>query len=156
METNSYVVGFMFNPKKTRVALIRKAKPAWQRGKLNGIGGSIEPGESATAAMTREFKEESGCDTTESVWTYFSEMAGGNDDGNSFRVYFFFAVGDISCLRNMTPEKIECVDLCELHVLRRDVIENLPWLVALAYDCLTDGRPCFTRVIYPAHEKGAA
>jgi 8-oxo-dGTP diphosphatase len=57
-----YVLGFLFHgaPLARRVALIRKAKPDFQRGKLNGIGGKIEPGESAYEAQIREFKEETG------------------------------------------------------------------------------------------------
>jgi hypothetical protein len=37
-----YVCGFMFANDFTEVALIRKNKPEWQRGKLNGIGGKVE------------------------------------------------------------------------------------------------------------------
>lgn len=49
-----YVAGFMFNEDRTRVALIEKQKPDWQRGKLNGIGGKIEDDESPVEAMTSE------------------------------------------------------------------------------------------------------
>jgi 8-oxo-dGTP pyrophosphatase MutT (NUDIX family) len=31
--------------RQIEVLLIEKQKPAWQRGKLNGVGGKIEPGE---------------------------------------------------------------------------------------------------------------
>jgi hypothetical protein len=33
------VAGFLFRNNDTEVALIRKNKPDWQKGKLNGIGG---------------------------------------------------------------------------------------------------------------------
>ena len=33
-----YVAGFMFSEDRRLVALIRKSKPEWQKGKLNGIG----------------------------------------------------------------------------------------------------------------------
>jgi 8-oxo-dGTP pyrophosphatase MutT (NUDIX family) len=55
-----YVLGFVFNLDKTKVALMRKTKPEWQRGRLNGIGGKIELGETSITAMHREFKEETG------------------------------------------------------------------------------------------------
>ncbi len=55
-----YVAGFYFSECGERVALIRKLKPEWQRGWLNGIGGKVEPGESPLSAMVREFEEEAG------------------------------------------------------------------------------------------------
>lgn len=41
------------------VLLIRKSKPAWQKGKLNLVGGKIEPGERVEQAAKRELEEES-------------------------------------------------------------------------------------------------
>lgn len=39
-----YVLGFMFSTEDRgqKVALIKKLKPKWQAGLLNGIGGKIE------------------------------------------------------------------------------------------------------------------
>lgn len=58
----AYVCGFLIcrTSQTNWVALIRKARPSWQAGRLNGIGGSIEPGETALSAMRREFEEEAG------------------------------------------------------------------------------------------------
>lgn len=53
-----YVVGFAMNPEKTHVLLVEKTHPDWQRGKLNGLGGKVEDGESSWDAMVREFREE--------------------------------------------------------------------------------------------------
>jgi len=44
------------------VLLAIKDKPEWQRGKLNLVGGKIEPGESPSQAAIREVKEETGLD----------------------------------------------------------------------------------------------
>lgn len=55
-----YVVGFIFSLDRQSVLLIRKNRPQWQLGKLNGIGGEIEKGETPHAAMTRECAEECG------------------------------------------------------------------------------------------------
>jgi 8-oxo-dGTP diphosphatase len=65
-----YVVGFMFSPEKHIVVLIRKNRPEWQAGKLNGIGGKIEPNEAPIDAMVREFREETGVETTTEDWRY--------------------------------------------------------------------------------------
>jgi len=62
----SYVCGFLFTDPDAaqshllQVLLIRKLRPAWQKGYLNGIGGKIEPGETPLEAMNREFEEEAG------------------------------------------------------------------------------------------------
>lgn len=53
-----YVVGFLFTSDESEVVLLRKNRPAWQAGKLNGMGGHVEPGESYAAAMDREAAEE--------------------------------------------------------------------------------------------------
>ena len=38
-----YACGFLFSQDRTRVVLIRKRRPAWQAGKLNGVGGKKGP-----------------------------------------------------------------------------------------------------------------
>ena len=54
-----YVLVFPFDPREQgRIMLIRKAKPEWQRGRLNLVGGKVEPGESFDDAAVREFAEE--------------------------------------------------------------------------------------------------
>lgn len=52
-----YVLGFAFD-RRGAVALICKARPDWQQGKWNGIGGHVEKGEIPSTAMAREFMEE--------------------------------------------------------------------------------------------------
>ena len=37
-----YVCGFLFSPDRKKVLLIRKRRPAWQAGKLNGVGGKVD------------------------------------------------------------------------------------------------------------------
>lgn len=54
----NYVLGFMFNYDATHVVLIRKNKPAFLAGFLNGVGGKIKTGETPYDAMVREFVEE--------------------------------------------------------------------------------------------------
>lgn len=56
----NYVLGFMFNYDATHVVLIRKNKPAFLAGFLNGVGGKIEENETPYDAMVREFEEEAG------------------------------------------------------------------------------------------------
>lgn len=69
MITN-YVVGFAFD-QYGAVALINKNKPAWQKGKWNGVGGHIEPTDPSTRyAIAREFHEETAMYTQPEQWRH--------------------------------------------------------------------------------------
>lgn len=125
-----YVVGFMFSPDGDRVALIRKTKPAWQAGLLNGIGGKIEPSETPMEAMEREFYEEAGVRTL--GWCHF-----GKGWGPDFKVHFFTRRGDLDELRTTTEEKIEIIT--PIVATRTDVVPNLRWIIPMAR--LIDGGP---------------
>lgn len=71
-----YVVGYCFNPNVSQVLLILKNRPDWLKGCWNGVGGKVEYGETALAAMVREFEEEAGVKTSPVAWTpYFSIQA---------------------------------------------------------------------------------
>lgn len=145
-----YVVGFMFNEKRNQVALIRKLKPEWQRNKLNGIGGKVEEGEPHIEAMVREFKEETGYTTMRHNWFRFCEMSGGeNDDGGPFEIHFFATHGDLSKLESVEKEQVELHFVSDMHPMRPSMVENLSWLIGLAIDHLTDGRPLLAIAKYP-------
>lgn len=70
--TNDYVLGFAFtntsDPASSFVLVRLKARPEWQKGWFNGIGGRIEEDERPVQAMVREFREETGIETIESDW----------------------------------------------------------------------------------------
>lgn len=129
-----YVVGFMFDDSMSNVALIRKQKPEWQAGLLNGIGGKIEEAELPAHAMSREFSEEAGFYVPAADWKNFCSMGGTNNDGQTFHVEFFYCIGKPQKLISMEAKKIEVwqVDLITGCLVKS--IGNLPWLVALAID----------------------
>jgi len=81
----SYVLGFVFSPDHTKVVLIAKNRPAWQKGRLNGVGGHVEPGETPAAAMAREFREEACCEDTLD-WNSFGRLS-----GDDWEVWLFHA-----------------------------------------------------------------
>jgi 8-oxo-dGTP diphosphatase len=122
------VVGFLFDKGFTHVALIRKLKPARQAGRLNGIGGKVEPGEAPLAAMRREFMEEAGLDIED--WNLFNKMTGPN--GTEFSLYFYWAVGDVHAVRTMEAEHVSVVPVATALSGALQTLGNLPWLVALA------------------------
>jgi 8-oxo-dGTP diphosphatase len=128
-----YVAGFLFDDKRELVALIRKARPAWQAGKLNGVGGHIEDGESPEAAMTREFQEETGSDGF--AWRRAARLAGAG-----FEVFFFAAFAPLDRLIAVknTATGDATGEAVELHIVWRlpiaEIIGNLRWLIPLCLD----------------------
>lgn len=137
----SYVVGFLFSPCLTRVALITKNRPAWQAGLLNGIGGKVEPGENPLAAMVREFNEEAGLLLQD--WSHFASMS----EQGRFALDMFAAIGDVDAVTSKTDEPVAVLTVTE--ALQRETVENIPWLLLLAVDHLQDGRPGFVNINYP-------
>lgn len=117
-----YVAGFMFDG-SGNVALVKKNKPEWQKGKLNGIGGKIEEGEAPIEAMVREFDEETGC--LHHGWQQFCTLS-----GNDFVVHFFATLGDLTQLKTMESEEIVTVPLH--HISVETCIPNLTWLIPMA------------------------
>jgi 8-oxo-dGTP diphosphatase len=126
-----YVAGLLFTPDESiqlrnRVALIRKKRPEWQAGKLNGIGGHIEEGEAPSQAMRREFKEEAGAETE---WRHFCTMATA-----TWEVYWFVAFDNVA-IQSLTDEPVEWYDVDDLNTRDEfDTIPNLKWLIPLALD----------------------
>lgn len=143
-----YVLGFMFSNDLTRVAVIQKQKPQWQKGLLNGIGGKIEPGENIYEAMIREFREETGYETLEEEWSYFLCMKG-TDPKDPWRCECFAIRGNLLGLRTMETELVLTQFVPAIHIANPCVVENLPWVIGMAHDHLTDGRPAFATVEYP-------
>jgi len=80
-----YVLGFCFGPSLRTVVLIQKTRPEWQAGRLNGVGGHVEPGESPSQAMAREFREEAACDLP-LEWVPYGILA-----GQGWEVHLFHA-----------------------------------------------------------------
>jgi len=127
----SYVVGFLFTQDASRVALIRKSHPEWQRGRLNGIGGKIKPDETPADAMRREFFEEAGLDF--GGWRHFVTLRGPQNGG--WEVHFFEAAAPTNIVRSLRGQEDEEVVVTQVHHLGdADIIPNLRWLVPLALD----------------------
>ena len=121
-----YVAGFLFDTLGSRVALVRKARPDWQAGRLNGIGGHIEPGESADEAMAREFEEEAGVRLDD--WEQFATVAG---EWGSVAFYRAFDSRALALVRTTTDEPIETHPVWSPR-LQSEALPNLAWLIPLA------------------------
>jgi len=69
-----YSMVFIFTKDLSKVLLIHKTRPEWQKGKLNGLGGKIEENESPVDCVLREVKEESTLGINQDDLRYFGEM----------------------------------------------------------------------------------
>lgn len=119
---HQYVCGFMFDDDGS-VLLIEKLRPDWQTGKLNGVGGRIEDGESGEEAMRREFLEETGIDHAD--WKLFCVLK----DARGWPVLFYRAEGAI---QNAISTTDEMPLSCSVSNLPANVIPNLRWLIPMA------------------------
>lgn len=123
---NNYVCGFLFDKEVQNVVLIWKEKPAWQKGKLNGVGGKIESGETPLKAMIREFKEETGLHVEN--WQPLADV-----NGDDWCVHFFFAQDDKNQFEYAETMEKEEVAKMEIDILDDyDQIPNLRWLIPMA------------------------
>jgi 8-oxo-dGTP diphosphatase len=124
-----YALGFCFGKNMESVVLIRKNKPAWQAGLLNGIGGSVEIYETGAEAMAREFKEETGVQTSNGDWSPFCEMSGAD-----FIVYCFRLcdLAAYNAAQTVTDEPVEKHIVAGL--LKSHCVSNLAWLIEMAVD----------------------
>lgn len=143
MAHQEYVAGFLFNDEETLVALVRKNRPPWQAGYLNGVGGKIEPGETPPQAMVREFEEETGVGPA----AYTSWLHTVTLTGPGFRVYFFMThTNGILDLRfKASSEPVSLFRTRDLHTLH--VVPNLLWLIPLSLNQHISGP--MTGTIFP-------
>lgn len=102
-----YVLGFAFTPSRGGVLGIKKTRPVWQAGRVNGVGGKIEPDDWCIEdAMTREFLEETGIATQESQWQLFGSHVRPGDfnlDPHSYTLHLLTTV--------LSPEQCQSVQL---------------------------------------------
>jgi 8-oxo-dGTP diphosphatase len=130
-----YVLGFLFSPDLSRVVLIRKERPQWQAGKLNGVGGKVDPGEDAYTAMVREFREETGL--TEPSWIQYATIGGPDAAKNhtsEFKLTVFYATSAYyDTVTSITDEKVGFYSVDRLMEDTGTVtVPNVRWLVQMA------------------------
>lgn len=135
-----YTVGFAFSLDKQYVALVRKLRPHWQAGCLNGIGGHCKDDEALGATQEREFREETGVTIPAANWKAFATL---NGVDYTVRVFVAFT-DDIFKVETITDEEIVIarVDECSPDYCR--MIDNLPYLIPLALDAKQCGVPVFS------------
>lgn len=128
-----YVLGFAFSHSMRSVVLIEKQKPAWQAGKLNGIGGKVERGELPLDAMTREFCEETGWGTRNGEWHLFEIMRFRNG-----AIVYCYACKLLPSaeIRTVEQERVDAYPIDDADGSLRSelpIINNLNWLIPKAF-----------------------
>lgn len=131
----AYTLGFIFDPTYSKVLLMHKNRPEWQKGKVNGVGGKIEEGETSAACMVREVREETGLATRESDW-----MLVGTIKGQDYfcDVYGLIHASDMGEAVTATDEAVEWF---YVNNLPSHVVSNLTWLVPITIDKLRSNLP---------------
>jgi 8-oxo-dGTP diphosphatase len=126
----NYVLGFMIDTERNEILLIKKNRPAFQAGKLNGIGGKIEGDEKPIQAIIREVEEETGLISSELEWLNFGHME--LPDGG--KVYLFRTFrSDLENAKSMTDEEVMVKEI-NYNELKSLVMPNLIWLIDSSLD----------------------
>lgn len=125
MTKQKYVVGFLFDPQFEKVVLIRKTKPEWQAGRVNGVGGKVEAGETYREAMIREFTEETGL-------TYFNwqELAFLNCPFADLQT-FWGVSHQYDRVITTTEEQVEIHNVADL-LTTPEFLPSILWLIPMA------------------------
>lgn len=124
--------------------MIRKERPDWQMGRLNGVGGRIEQdkdGFDTVNAMRRECAEEIGLDIEQARWKHVCTLL---DESIHHNIVFVFVA--IHCtdtalpldraIRQMTDEKPLVVACKIVFQLDGETLPNLRWLIPMAQNAL--------------------
>ncbi len=128
-----YTVSFLFDTSRKHVLLIHKIKPSWQNGKINGIGGKIETGETPKEGIKREMFEETGLTIPLKNWIEIGELKAKDAMVNIFTTVF---EGNKNEAQSMTQEKVAWFDVNKLPTT---VIPNLTWQIPLCLERLRYG-----------------
>ncbi len=149
-----YVVGFAFDADLKEVALIRKKTPEWQAGLLNGLGGHVDEGETPEQAMVREFYEEGGVETNVDHWVYFMDKIGSRDQAKpgqikTYRVRCYCTIlAELPIEREIVEGHIVRLPVMFANPERSDMLDNVPFTIALARCVLAGGKPVHTTAVY--------
>jgi 8-oxo-dGTP pyrophosphatase MutT (NUDIX family) len=132
-----YVMGLAFSPGRDYVVLMRKRRPDWQKGKLNGLGGEIREGETPHQTMVREWDEETSI-LTMGIWGKVCTVRGSGHPGQDpwelhvFATLFDFQGYEVNVDYGKTDEKVEILPVNALNKTGNATVDDLPVMIALA------------------------
>lgn len=129
-ERTNFVVGFVFDNDGRDVILLEKRRPWWQSGKLNGVGGAIEDGETPLMAMSREAWEEIGAVNLE--WFRFAVIIVQDPEKDTVLTIHCFAAMGYGTMRTKTDEPLVRAPYEAVVNDLVPIIPNLRWLLPMA------------------------
>lgn len=129
-DEQKYTLGFIFDQTLEKVLLIHKQKPEWQRGKINGVGGKYEQGETAPSCIRRETRGETRLDIKEKDWISVGTIY---QSAGNVGVLATRYIGACSDATSADHEKVEWFEIASLP---DNVMTNVHWLIPLALEKL--------------------
>lgn len=140
----TYTLGFIFDATLENVLLIQKQRPAWQAGKLNGVGGKLEENETLTQCIAREVNEEASLETQPQDWVSVGKMGNAEWEVHVFTTQYH---GEKDLARSLTDEEVQWHPA---QTLPANIIPNLSWLVPLCLDHLLGKEVKYAQIEYHA------
>lgn len=152
-----YVVGFLFidhviGPGSLVTLIEKRTGPKWMKGLLNGLGGKVEPGETAAQAMEREFDEEAGLRLDS--WAYFTTLS-----GPDWTMDCFYAHGVDwmrSVITSKTEEPVDFYAVRDVVFNRASIkcVPNVPFMVTMALNYHNDAYGPYNITVAESHITG--
>lgn len=142
MSKKEYTLAHIFDPSLSKVLLIHKNRPEWQAGKMNGIGGKLEVGETTFEGISREVWEETGLRIPITKWQHVIDL-----EAKDWVVHIFTTTyKDLSKAISKTDEEVE---VCNVSSLPSSIVPNLAWEIPICKDALStqEKRVKFAKVI---------
>ncbi len=141
---DKFVVGFAFSKNTDSILLVKKLRPEWQKGLLNGIEGKIKNDEIPIDAMSRECREETGLLLD---WRCRGIMQGINNDGEYFTCYIFYSYSqNILNYKQVEDELLGVYN--PLYIDPTQVVSNLNFLILFGRSVCNDQRDVFITLDY--------
>lgn len=123
-----YIVCLLFSDDLKNIVLIRKNRPDWQKGLLNGPGGKVEEGESYDFAAHREFFEEAGISVP--IWDHLAYQT---EDNGKYEVCYVTAKTSYEHLNQVKSKTDEIVGMYTVEFIeQKNLVNSLKWLIPLA------------------------
>lgn len=107
-----YAMAYVVSPDGRQVALLKKERPHYLKGKWMGVAGHVESHEIPLMAVQREFKEEAGVLIKD--WEFVKILERPERPSN---IHVFFACHDLSQVRTMTDEEVRVFPIEEIGLL---------------------------------------